>query len=192
MSADGATAVSHVFVMEWAAIYRDLAVGLLVVGAVGSWVPDSFWQGLFLDGHPLVSLWGPSIGPIVAILSFVCSVGNVPLAVVLWTGGMSFGGVIAFIFADLLILPILNIYRKHYGWPMMWRILGLFYGAMVVAGYAVELLFGLTGLAPNPSSAHLPRSGGPVELHHPAEISSRWHRPRCWYRASCAPAGSKC
>ena len=160
VSADGATAVSHVFVMEWAAIYRDLVIGLLVAGAVGAWVPDSFWQGLFLDGHPLMSaIWGPLIGPVVAILSFVCSVGNVPLAVVLWTGGISFGGVIAFIFADLLILPIINIYRKYYGWPMTLRILVVFYGAMVVASYAVELLFGLTGLAPDPSSAHLPDEG---------------------------------
>ncbi|MCG7608516.1 hypothetical protein BA059_03345 [Mycolicibacterium sp. (ex Dasyatis americana)] len=160
LSADGATAVSHVFVMEWAAIYRDLLIGLLIAGAVGAWVPDTFWQGLFLDGHPVLSaVWGPIIGPVVAILTFVCSVGNVPLAVVLWTGGMSFGGVIAFIFADLLILPILNIYRKYYGWAMMWRILGAFYVAMVVAGYVVELLFGLTGLTPDRSAAHLPDEG---------------------------------
>ena len=159
-SADGATAVSHVFVMEWAAIYRDVLIGLFVAGAVGAWVPDRFWQGLFLDGHPLLSaLWGPVIGPLVAILTFVCSVGNVPLAVVLWTGGISFGGVIAFIFADLLILPILNIYRKYYGWPMMLRILAAFYVAMVIAGYVVELLFGLTGLAPDPSTAHMPDEG---------------------------------
>ena len=116
MSADGFTAVAHVFVMEWAAILRDLVVGLLIAGAVAAWVPDSFWQALFFDGHPLAAkLWGPLIGPLVAIASFVCSVGNVPLAVVLWKGGISFGGVIAFIFADLLILPILNIYRKYYG-----------------------------------------------------------------------------
>lgn len=160
ISADGATAVSHVFVMEWAAIYRDLLIGLFVAGAVGAWVPASFWQGLFLDGHPLWSaLWGPIIGPVVAILSFVCSVGNVPLAVVLWTGGISFGGVIAFIFADLLILPIVNIYRKYYGWPMTLRIVAAFYVAMVVAGYVVELSFGLTGLTPDPSSAHLPDQG---------------------------------
>jgi uncharacterized membrane protein YraQ (UPF0718 family) len=159
-SADGATSVSHVFVMEWAAIYRDLVVGLLIAGAVGAWVPDSFWQGLFLDGHPVLSaIWGPIIGPVVAILSFVCSIGNVPLAVVLWTGGISFGGAIAFIFADLLILPIINIYRKYYGWQMTWRILVVFYAAMVVAGYVVELLFGLTGLTPDPSSAHMPDDG---------------------------------
>ena len=159
-SGDGATAVSHVFVMEWAAIFRDLAAGLLIAGAIGAWVPDSFWQGLFFDGSTWLSaLWGPLIGPLVAIVTCICSVGNVPLAVVLWTGGISFGGVIAFIFADLLILPILNIYRKYYGWAMMWRILGVFYVAMVVAGYVVELLFGTTGLAPDPASARLPDGG---------------------------------
>ena len=160
LSAQGATAVSHVFVMEWAAIYRDLLVGLFVAGAVGAWVPDAFWQGLFLDGHPVLSaIWGPIIGPVVAILSFVCSVGNVPLAVVLWTGGISFGGVIAFVFADLLILPVLNIYRKYYGWPMTLRILGVFYFAMVIAGYVVEVLFGVTGWAPDPATARLPDDG---------------------------------
>ncbi|MBX7434031.1 permease [Mycobacterium sp. Y57] len=159
-SADGATSVSHVYVMEWAAIWRDLAVGLLVAGAVGAWVPDWFWRGLFFADSPVLSaIWGPIIGPVVAVLSFVCSVGNVPLAVVLWTGGISFGGVIAFIFADLLILPILNIYRKYYGWAMTLRIVAAFYLATVAAGYLVELLFGLTGLAPDPSSARLPDEG---------------------------------
>src|SRR5674476_552277 len=92
-SADGFTSVAHVFVMEWAAIWKDLVGGLLIAGAIGAWVPDAFWQGLFLDGHPVLSaIWGPLIGPIVAMLSFVCSIGNVPLAVVLWSGGISFGG----------------------------------------------------------------------------------------------------
>lgn len=159
-SVDGATSVSHVFVMEWAAIYRDLLVGLLIAGAVGAWVPDTFWQGLFIEDHPLLSaVWGPLVGPLVAVVSCVCSVGNVPLAVVLWTGGISFGGVIAFIFADLLILPILNIYRKYYGWPMTLRVTVVFYAAVVIAGYAVELLFGVTGVAPQSNSASLPEDG---------------------------------
>src|SRR6185437_1064679 len=126
--------VSHVFVMEWAAIIRDLVIGLLVAGAIAAWVPDSFWQSFFFAGHPLAAkLWGPLIGPVVAIASFVCSVGNVPLAVVLWKGGISFGGVVSFIFADLLILPILNIYRKYYGRRTTLFLLGTFYTAMVVA-----------------------------------------------------------
>ncbi len=159
-SREGFTSVSHVFVMEWAAILRDLVIGLLIAGAIGAWVPDSFWRGFFLTDHPLGSaLWGPVIGPVVAILSFVCSIGNVPLAAVLWNGGISFGGVVAFIFADLLILPILNIYRKYYGVKMALAVLGVFYLAMVAAGYVVELLFGVTGLTPTERNARVVEAG---------------------------------
>jgi hypothetical protein len=159
-SRDGFTSVSHVFVMEWAAILRDLVIGLLIAGAIGAWVPESFWRAFFFTDHPVVSaLWGPIVGPIVAILSFVCSIGNVPLAAVLWNGGISFGGVVAFIFADLLILPILNIYRKYYGTRMTVVLLGTFYAAMVGAGYLVELLFGVTGLIPTVRSATVMEAG---------------------------------
>ncbi|KAA9148196.1 permease [Amycolatopsis acidicola] len=157
-SGEGLTSVAHVFVMEWAAILRDLVIGLLIAGAISAWVPDSFWRGFFLTGHPVASaLWGPIVGPVVAILSFVCSIGNVPLAAVLWNGGISFGGVVAFIFADLLILPILNIYRKYYGMKMALILLGSFYVSMVAAGYVVELLLG--GLAPEQRSAQVLESG---------------------------------
>jgi uncharacterized protein len=153
-SREGFTSVSHVFVMEWAAILRDLVLGLLIAGAIAAWVPESFWENFFITDHPTVSaLWGPLIGPIVSIVSFVCSIGNVPLAAVLWNGGISFGGVIAFIFADLLILPILNIYRKYYGTKMTLILFGAFYAAMVAAGYLVELLFGATGLIPTQRNA---------------------------------------
>jgi uncharacterized membrane protein YraQ (UPF0718 family) len=159
-SAEGFTAVAHVFVMEWAAILRDLVIGLLIAGAIGAWVPESFWRAFFFTDHPVVSaLWGPIVGPVVAILSFVCSIGNVPLAAVLWNGGISFGGVIAFIFADLLILPILNIYRKYYGTRMTLVLLGTFYAAMVGAGYLVELLFGVTSLIPAKRSATVLQEG---------------------------------
>ncbi|MFJ1654384.1 permease [Streptomyces sp. NPDC088337] len=160
VSREGLTAVSHVFVMEWAAILRDLVVGLLIAGAVAAWVPDSFWRAFFFHGHPLAAkLWGPAIGPLVAIASFVCSIGNVPLAVVLWKGGISFGGVVAFIFADLLILPILSIYRKYYGARMAAFLLGTFYLAMAVAGYVVEFVFGGLGLIPDQADARLPVEG---------------------------------
>jgi uncharacterized protein len=143
------TSVSHVFVMEWAAVIRDIVIGLLIAGAVAAWVPDRFWGHLFFAGHPVLSkIWGPLIGPVVGLLSFVCSIGNVPLAAVLWNGGISFGGVVAFIFADLIILPILVIYRKYYGTKMMLFILASFYAAMVAAGYAVDLIFGGLGLVP--------------------------------------------
>jgi uncharacterized membrane protein YraQ (UPF0718 family) len=159
-SRDGYTAVSHIFVMEWASVLRDIAGGLLIAGAVGAWVPDSFWRHLFLTGHPLAArLWGPLIGPVISMLSFVCSIGNVPLAGVLWNGGISFGGVAAFIFADLIIIPILIIYRKYYGTKMMLVILGIFYGAMVIAGYIIEFLFSAVGLVPAERTARVAEQG---------------------------------
>ena len=155
----GFTAISHSYWMEWAAVYRDIFGGLLIAGAIAAWVPNHFWQGFFLVHHPLLAkLWGPLIGPLVAMLSFVCSIGNVPLAAVLWNGGISFGGVIAFIYADLIILPILNINRKYYGRKMSVFLLGTFYATMVGAGLIVELLFGVLGLAP-----HGPRHAEVVE-----------------------------
>jgi len=160
LSGEGFTSVSHVFVMEWAAIIRDLVIGLLVAGAIAAWVPDSFWRAFFFTGHPLAAkLWGPLIGPVVAIISFVCSIGNVPLAVVLWKGGISFGGVVAFIFADLIIAPILNIYRKYYGARMAAFLLGTFFAAMAAAAYVVELVFGGLGLIPSPATATIPDQG---------------------------------
>jgi uncharacterized membrane protein YraQ (UPF0718 family) len=159
-SRKGMTAVSHVFVMEWAAIWRDLFGGLLIAGAIAAWVPDSFWRTFFLAGHPLVArIWGPLVGPLVAIASFVCSIGNVPLAAVLWQGGISFGGVVAFIFADLIILPILNIYRRYYGWRMAAFLLVTFYAATVLAGYVIEFAFGGLGLIPNRAGATIPEAG---------------------------------
>jgi uncharacterized protein len=149
-SKEAVTSVSHIFFMEWAAVIRDIVLGLLIAGAVAAWVPNTFWQHLFFVGHPtLAKIWGPLIGPIVSLLSFVCSIGNVPLAGVLWNGGISFGGVVAFIFADLIIVPILVIYRKYYGTKMMLFILGTFYVTMVAAGYLVELLFSGLGLIPS-------------------------------------------
>jgi uncharacterized membrane protein YraQ (UPF0718 family) len=145
----GITSVSHNFVMEWAAILRDLVIGLLIAGAAAAWIPDSFWQHLFFTGHPLIAkIWGPLIGPLVAVVTFVCSIGNVPLAAVLWNGGISFGGVVAFIFADLIIIPILLIYRKYYGARMAWFLFGTFYATMVAAGYVIEFVFGPLGLVP--------------------------------------------
>src|ERR1700733_9355728 len=153
-SPEGFTSVAHVFVMEWAAVLRDVVVGLLIAGALGAWVPDSFWRNLFFTGHPVLArVWGPLLGPIISIISFVCSIGNVPLAAVLWNGGISFGGVISFIFADLIILPILVIYRKYYGTKMMLFILATFYITMVSAGYAVELIFGAAELIPETRNA---------------------------------------
>ncbi len=153
-SKEAVTSVSHIFIMEWAAVIRDIVIGLLIAGAVAAWVPDSFWNHFFALDHPLLSkVWGPLIGPIVSLMSFVCSIGNVPLAGVLWNAGISFGGVISFLFADLIILPILAIYKKYYGTKMMLFILASFYATMVAAGYIVEILFSLLGLVPTERDA---------------------------------------
>ncbi len=153
-SRDGITAVSHYFVMDWASVLRDIVIGLLIAGAFAAWVPESWLQAFFLTDSPTAAkVWGPVIGPLVAVVSFVCSIGNVPLAAVLWNGGISFGGVVSFIFADLIIVPIILIYRKYYGTGAALRITGIFYLAMVLAGYVVELLFGALGLVPDERSA---------------------------------------
>jgi len=153
-SPSGFTATADYFVSDWAAVYRDVFGGLLIAGALAAWVPDSFWQSLFFEQHPtLAKVWGPLIGPAVAIISFVCSIGNVPLAAVLWNGGISFGGVLAFIFADLIILPILDIYRKYYGWRMAGFLLVTFYATMAGAGLIVEFLFQALGITPRSRNA---------------------------------------
>ena len=155
-SSEGITATSHYFVMDWAAVWKDIVVGLLLAGALAAWVPQDFWKTFFLTSHPVAAtLWGPIVGPLVAVLSFVCSVGNIPLAAVLWNGGISFGGVIAFIYADLIILPIIDIYRKYYGWKVAGLIIAVFYVAMVVAALIVEFLFNLLGLIPHHRSAQI-------------------------------------
>lgn len=148
-SRKGVVAVSHLYVTDWLSVWVDVVAGFLLAGILAVFVPASFWQSLFLNDRPLGSLIiGPLVGPLIAIISFVCSVGNIPLAAVLWQGGISFGGVISFIFADLLVLPILNIYRRYYGAKMMLYIAGVFYLAMAAAGYAVELIFYLAGIIP--------------------------------------------
>ena len=155
-SKDGLTAISHYFVMDWAAVWKDIAGGLLIAGALAAWVPANFWKEFFLVSHPVAAkFWGPIVGPIVAVVSFVCSVGNIPLAAVLWNGGISFGGVIAFIYADLLVLPIIDIYRKYYGWKVTGLIVGVFYIAMVLAALLVEFLFQALGLIPSQRGAQI-------------------------------------
>lgn len=146
--------VSHYYVMNWSMVWKDIAIGLLVAGALGSWVPKDLWQLLFFHGHgTLTMLWGAAIGPLIALLAFTCSVGNVPLAAVLWNGGIGFGGVVAFIFGDLIIPPLLNIYRKYYGGRTAVRLLLAFYLAMVLAALLVAAIFTLSGMVPEPGHA---------------------------------------
>jgi len=149
LSPQAFTAVSHYFFGDLYSIYVDLGLGLLIAGALAAWVPDSFWRAFFFTSQPGVNLfWGPLVGPLLSMISFVCSVGNVPLAVVLWNGGISFGGVISFIFADLIILPILNIYRKYYGRRMSLYLLAVSYVAMALAGFLIGVAFNLLGISP--------------------------------------------
>jgi uncharacterized protein len=142
LSERGFTAVSHSFVMNVASVWTDLVLGFLIAGALGAWVPASVWSRLFLTGHGAATeVWGAFVGPLVAVISFVCSVGNVPLAAVLWRSGISFGGAIAFVFADLIIIPIVDIHRRYYGGRVALHLFAVSYATMVAAGLAVGALF---------------------------------------------------
>lgn len=146
--------VSHAFVMDWQMLWKDIVLGFVIAGALAAFVPQGWWQTLFVhDASPWVQVpLNALLGPLVAMLSFVCSIGNVPMAAVLWGSGVSFGGVLAFLFADLIVLPLLDVYRRHYGWKMAAYIFGLFYATMVMAALIMELVFGGLGLIPAHSS----------------------------------------
>ena len=130
-------------------VKKELIAGFLLAGAASVMVPVVVWQSLFITGHGFwSSLENVLVGPLLAIISFVCSVGNVPLAAALWKGGISFGGVISFVFADLITLPLLLIYRKYYGGRLTLRLLAVFWGVMSAAGLATEYLFRFLGIVP--------------------------------------------
>src|SRR3989441_4008445 len=155
-SKNGFTATSHYFVMDLLAVWKDIAGGLLIAGALAAWVPKDFWKEFFLVSHPVAAtFWGPILGPIVAVISFVCSVGNIPLAAVLWNGGISFRGVVAFIYPGLIVLAIIDIYRKYYGWKMTAFIVVIFYVAMAGAALVVEFIFAVLGLIPRQRKAQI-------------------------------------
>ena len=159
LSDKGKTAISHYFVMDWISIWKDIAAGLLLAGFLAVFVPKEGWQAFFLTSHPkLTTFWSPVVGPVVAVLSFVCSVGNVPLAAVLWNGGSSFGGMLAFIYADLIVLPILNIYRKYYGLRVSAFLFVTMYASMSLAALAIELVFKMVGLVPSDRHAKIVES----------------------------------
>ncbi len=170
-SPEAFTAVSNIFVMEWAAVLGDIVLGLVLSGCIAAWVPAAFWQRFFLVGHPaLARWWGPLAGPLVALVSFVCSVGNVPMAAVLWQHGLSFGGVVAFLFGDLIILPIVNVHRKYYGWRAALVLLVLFYIAMASAALAVEWLFAALHLTPHAHGARMTMEMG-FRFDHTAALN---------------------
>ena len=129
---------------------RELVIGYTVAGFLAVLVPTSVWHAVFITGHGFwTSVENAIVGPFIAIISFVCSIGNVPLAAALWSGGISFGGVIAFIFADLIAFPLLLIYRRYYGTRLMLRMLAVFWALMSTPGLVTELLFRAAGLVPD-------------------------------------------
>ena len=143
--------VAQNFTMEWSMLWKDLAIGFLVGGFLSAFVPDDFWKALFLtDASPWLKVpLNALLGPLIAVLTFVCSIGNVPLAAVLWAGGASFGGVLAFLYADLIVLPLLDTYRRYFGWKMAAYIGGVFYVTMVIASLVMDLSFTGLGLVPS-------------------------------------------
>jgi uncharacterized protein len=141
--------VAHNFRGDWKMLWKEISIGFLLAGFIGL-LGNDFFNGLFLrDAPPAIeTIENVIAGPVIAVLSFVCSVGNVPLAAVLWSGGISFAGVMAFIFADLIVLPIIAAYRKYYGWAFALRITALMFVTMVVAALIVDGLFDSAGLIP--------------------------------------------
>jgi uncharacterized membrane protein YraQ (UPF0718 family) len=167
LSGDAWTDVAQNFRADWTMLWKEITAGFLLAGFIGL-LGDDFFNGLFVtDAPPLVrTIENVLVGPLIAILSFVCSIGNVPLAAVLWSGGISFAGVIAFIFADLIVLPIVLAYRKYYGTSFALRITALMFVTIVIAALIVDGLFGLLGLiptGPRPSRANV---FGSIELDY--------------------------
>ena len=155
-SVTGWSNASSYAVADATMLRRELAIGYVVAGFLAVMVPTSWWSDVFLHGHGTwTTVENALVGPLIAVISWVCSVGNVPLAAALWHGGISFGGVIAFIFADLIAMPLILIYRKFYGGALTLRLVSVFYAVMVVAGLVTEVLFRLTGLAPTNRLVHV-------------------------------------
>jgi uncharacterized membrane protein YraQ (UPF0718 family) len=148
-SAEAWSDVAHNFRNDWSMVWKEVAIGFVLAGFIGL-LGNSFFNSLFIQDAPagVRLLENVIVGPIIAVLSFVCSVGNVPIAAVLWSGGISFGGVVAFIFADLIVLPIVQIYRKYYGTPFALRITALMFVTIVIAALIVDGIFSAAGLIP--------------------------------------------
>jgi uncharacterized protein len=164
--------VAHNFRGDWQMLWKEITIGFLLAGFIAL-LGDDFFNALFLESaSPAVqTVWGAFIGPLIAVLSFVCSIGNVPLAAVLWSGGISFAGVMAFIFADLIVLPIVVAYRKYYGMSFALRITALMFVTMVVAALLVDVVFGALDLIPStrPSTEDV---FGSIELNYKAVLNA--------------------
>lgn len=139
--------------MDVSMLWKDLIGGFLIAGALSAFVPPAWWQALFLHGaSPWVQVPANAlIGPVIAIISFVCSIGNVPMAAVLWASGTTFGGVLAFLYADLIVLPLLDVYRRYYGWRMAAYIGAVFFATMAASALIMDVIFGALGLVPSPN-----------------------------------------
>ena len=148
-SLGGWSDVAHNFRGDWQMLWKEISIGFLLAGFIAQ-LGNGFFEKLFITSAPapLPAIENVVVGPIIAVLSFVCSVGNVPLAAVLWSGGISFGGVLAFLFADLIVIPILLIYRKYYGRRFAVRITVLMFVTMVIAALIVDGIFSALGLSP--------------------------------------------
>ncbi len=150
--------VAHNFRSDWTMLWKEISIGFLLAGFIGL-LGDDFFNALFITDAPagIQLIENVIVGPIIAVLSFVCSIGNAPLAAVLWSGGISFGGVIAFLFADLIVLPIVAAYIKYYGREFALRITALMFVVIVIAALVVDLVFGAVGLIPDtrPSRADI-------------------------------------
>lgn len=146
-------AVAQNFVMDASMLWKDLLAGFLIAGVLAAFVPNCLWEALFLKGaSPWVQIpTNALLGPAIAIVTFVCSIGNVPLAAVLWGSGISFGGVLAFLYADLIVLPLLDAYRRYYGWRMAAYIGVVFYVTMVLASLVMDLAFTALHQVPPPN-----------------------------------------
>ncbi len=159
--------VARAFFMDWSMLWKEIATGFLLAGFIATLVPPRWWNVLFLTSGPpwLRLIENCIVGPLIAVASFVCSVGNIPLAAHLWSAGISFGAVISFIFADLIILPLIMIYVKYYGARAAGYIVAVFFLCMVLAGVSIDLLFNAFGLVPTG-----PRPPSPV-----MEMGIRWN-----------------
>ena len=189
--------MAHNFRGDWQMLWKEIALGFLLAGFIAQ-LGNGFFEHLFIRNAPapLPTIENVIIGPIIAVISFVCSVGNVPLAAVLWSGGISFGGVLAFLFADLIVIPIVLIYRKYYGTRFTVRITALMFITMVIAALIVDAIFGGLGLIPHRATPdarrHLQRDPGQLQAGTErtrirdlrgavlADRTARSHRPELW------------
>jgi uncharacterized membrane protein YraQ (UPF0718 family) len=144
------TRVANAFVMDWSMLWKEILGGFLIAGFLMTLVRPEWWQAFFVSGGPawFRTIENVAVGPLIAVASFVCSVGNIPLASLLWANGISFGGVISFIYGDLIVVPLILIYAKYYGARAAGYIALVLYVAMVISGLIVDLLFAAAGLIP--------------------------------------------